>query len=174
MVELVGAAPENVVATITPQHVIISTSDVLDASGCIVFPHNYCKPIAKSREDVEAVIQAMISGSPKFFLGTDSAPHSPETKCYRGENGEIPPNAGIFNEIVALPLYLSVFERWIGLENGLHQFEAFCSLNGPKFHSLKPSEETITLVREPWMVPEKIKGVVPFIAENVMNWKIVK
>ena len=148
-----------VAATITPQHLIINRN-ALFAGG--LRPHAYCLPVAKREKHRLAVRKAATSGSPKFFLGTDSAPHTREAKesacgC-----------AGIFNAPFALEAYAQVFEE----EDALGRFEAFASLNGPRFYGLPANEETITLKRADVQVPDEIHGVVPFRAGETLRWSL--
>ena len=149
---------ENIAATVTPQHLIINRNAIF-AGG--LRPHAYCLPVAKREQHRLAVRKAATSGSAKFFLGTDSAPHSREAKesscgC-----------AGIFNAPYALESYIQVFE-----DEGAHdRFEAFASLNGPQFYGLPISEETITLEKVDQDVPDQINGLVPFHAGETLRWK---
>jgi dihydroorotase len=125
-------------------------------------PHAYCLPVAKREKHRLAVRKAATSGSPKFFLGTDSAPHSREAKesacgC-----------AGIFNAPFAIESYASVFEE----EGALTKLEAFASLNGPRFYGLPSNEETVTLERADVQVPAEVEGLVPFHAGETLRWKM--
>jgi dihydroorotase len=125
-------------------------------------PHAYCLPVAKREKHRQALRKAATSGSAKFFLGTDSAPHlrgAKETACGC---------AGIFNAPFALESYLAVFEA----EGAVDGFEAFASENGPRFYRLPLNEGTITLVREPCEVPDEIAGVVPFHAGEMLDWRV--
>jgi len=156
----VSGAGANVGATITPQHLIINRNAIF-AGG--LRPHAYCLPIAKREHHRLAVRSAATSGSPKFFLGTDSAPHAREAKesacgC-----------AGIFNAPFALESYASVFEE----EGALDRFEAFASLNGARFYGLPVNEETVTLERAGVEAPQEIEGVVPFHAGEMLRWRLV-
>ena len=149
---------ENIAATVTPQHLIINRNAIF-AGG--LRPHAYCLPVAKREQHRLAVRKAATSGSAKFFLGTDSAPHSREAKesscgC-----------AGIFNAPYALESYVQVFEE----EGALDKFEAFASLNGPRFYGLPVNEETITLEKTEQTVPDEISGLVPFHAGETLRWK---
>jgi len=149
-----------VAATITPHHLHINRN-ALFAGG--LRPHAYCLPVAKREEHRLSVRKAATSGSPKFFLGTDSAPHAREAKesacgC-----------AGIFNAPFALESYLAVFEE----ADALGRFEAFASLNGPRFYGLPVNEETITLKRDEVHVPDEINGVVPFHAGETLRWRLL-
>lgn len=162
-VEFVLGAPANVAATITPQHLHINRNAMLVGG---IQPHNYCLPVAKRETHRLALRKAATSGSPKFFLGTDSAPHAREDKesacgC-----------AGIFNAPYALESYLAVFEE----EDALDQFEAFASLNGPAFYGLPANDERITLTRAEVNVPDLLQAggsdIVPFHAGKTLNWAI--
>ena len=149
-----------VAATVTPHHLIINRNAIF-AGG--LRPHAYCLPVAKREQHRLAVRKAVVSGSPKFFLGTDSAPHvraSKESACGC---------AGIFNAPFALESYATVFDE----EGALARFEAFASLNGPRFYGLPVNEETITLERAEVEVPEEIEGVVPFHAGERLPWKFI-
>jgi dihydroorotase len=147
-----------VAATITPQHLTLNRNAIF-AGG--LRPHAYCLPVAKREKHRLAVRKAAVSGSPKFFLGTDSAPHAREAKesacgC-----------AGIFNAPFALESYATVFDE----EGALGRFEAFASLNGPRFYGLSANEETVTLERTEVQVPDEIDGVVPFHAGEMLRWR---
>src|SRR3954468_8150774 len=156
--EAVGFVTEtgaNIAATVTPQHLQINRN-ALFAGG--LRPHAFCLPVAKREEHRLSVRQAATSGSPKFFLGTDSAPHTREAKesacCC----------AGIFNAPFALESYAKVFEE----EGALDNLEAFASENGPRFYGLPLNDGTITLERSEWTGPAEIGPVVPFhVAQTV-------
>jgi dihydroorotase len=158
-VDFVTDSGANLAATVTPQHLHLNRS-ALFAGG--LRPHAYCLPVAKREEHRLAVRRAATSGSRKFFLGTDSAPHAREAKesacgC-----------AGIFNAPFALESYASVFDE----ENALQRFEAFASENGPRFYGLPPNDDAVTLERSEVSVPEEIDGVVPFHAGETLHWRI--
>jgi dihydroorotase len=149
---------ETVAATVTPQHLLINRN-ALFAGG--LRPHAYCLPIAKREEHRIAVRSAATSGAPNIFLGTDSAPHAREAKesacgC-----------AGIFNAPFALESYATVFDE----DGALDRFEAFASVNGPRFYDLPLNEETVTLERAEIDVPEEIDGIVPFHAGEALRWR---
>jgi dihydroorotase len=157
--QFVEGAGENIAATVTPQHLIINRNAIF-AGG--LRPHAYCLPVAKREKHRLAVRKAATSGSSKFFLGTDSAPHSREAKesacgC-----------AGLFNAPFALESYVQVFEE----EGALDKFEAFASLNGPRFYGLPISEETVTLERADVQVPDEVDGLVPFQAGKTLRWRL--
>ncbi|HTQ33059.1 MAG TPA: dihydroorotase, partial [Stellaceae bacterium] len=130
-------------------------------------PHLYCLPIAKREKHRLALRRAATSGHPRFFLGTDSAPHAiptKETACGC---------AGIFTAATALELYAEVFDE----EGALDKFEAFASLNGPAFYRLPPNEAHVMLRREECAVPSHIGdgnlAVVPFRAGESLRWRLV-
>ncbi|WP_374393684.1 dihydroorotase [Sphingopyxis sp.] len=159
-VEFVKSAPDNVGATITPQHLHINRNAMLVGG---IRPHAYCLPVAKREHHRLAVRAAAVSGSPKFFLGTDSAPHAVHTKeaacgC-----------AGIFNAPYALESYITVFDE----EGALDKFEGFASEHGPNFYGLPLNGGTITLERGATVVPDTIGEVVPFHAGETLGWKLV-
>ena len=163
-VDFVSAAGPNVAATITPQHLHINRNAMF-AGG--LRPHAYCLPVAKREVHRLALRRAATSGSPKFFLGTDSAPHSREAKesacgC-----------AGIFNAPFALESYLAVFEE----EGAIAQFEGFASLHGPAFYGLPVNEGTVTLERSGTQVPSEVLvgdvPLVPFHAGEELAWRLV-
>jgi dihydroorotase len=153
----------NVAATITPQHLVINRN-ALFVGG--LRPHAYCLPVAKRERHRLAVRKAAVSASPKFFLGTDSAPHSREAK--ESECG----CAGIFNAPYALETYADVFDE----EDALDNFEGFASEHGARFYGLAPNEESITLERAAFEVPHKINfgssELVPFKAGEMLRWRL--
>ena len=152
-----------IAATITPQHLVINRNALFDGG---LRPHFYCLPVAKRERHRLAIRRAATSGSTKYFLGTDSAPHdisAKETACGC---------AGIFNAPFALESYATVFEQ----ECALDRFEGFASEHGANFYGLPLNEGTITLVRETSAVPMTIvKGdthLVPFHAGEVLHWRL--
>ena len=163
--DFVMAAGDNVAATITPQHLHINRNAMLVGG---IRPHAYCLPVAKREAHRLALRKAATSGSAKFFLGTDSAPHTKGAK--ESDCG----CAGIFNAPYALESYLAVFEE----ENALDKFEAFASLNGPKFYGLPVSDKTVTLTRKAQGVPDKLDliesgdVIVPFHAGETIGWTV--
>jgi dihydroorotase len=159
-VAFVESSGPNIAATVTPQHLIINRNTIF-AGG--INPHAYCLPVAKREKHRLAVRRAAVSGSPKFFLGTDSAPHAVEKKeaacgC-----------AGIFNAPFALESYATVFDE----EGALDRLEAFASEHGPRFYGLPLNEVAVTLERTAVQVPERIGGVVPFHAGETLGWRMV-
>ena len=162
-VDFVEASGPQVGATITPQHLIINRNAIFDGG---IRPHAYCLPVAKRERHRLAVRRAAVSGSPKFFLGTDSAPHEigrKESACGC---------AGIFNAPFALESYAQVFEE----ENALDRLEGFASEHGPHFYGLPLNDGTVTLERTGTTVPERIGddalALVPFHAGETLRWRI--
>jgi len=162
--DYVAAGGPNLAATITPHHLVINRNAMFERG---LRPHAYCLPVAKRERHRLAVRKAATSGSPKFFLGTDSAPHSRKAKesacgC-----------AGIFNAPFALETYASVFEE----EGALGRLEAFASEHGPRFYGLPPNEGTVTLERSECEVPDALgmDGIelVPFLAGSTLRWSLV-
>ncbi|HFF9834965.1 dihydroorotase [Serratia marcescens] len=150
-------------ATITPQHLMFNRNHMLVGG---IRPHLFCLPILKRNVHQEALRQAVASGSDRFFLGTDSAPHlkhRKESSCGC---------AGCFNAPNAIPAYAAVFEQLGALEH----FETFCSLNGPRFYGLPINEDFIELQRVPTTQPEEIalgnESVIPFLAGETLNWSL--
>jgi dihydroorotase len=158
-VQFVESSGANVGATITPQHLIINRNAIFSGG---LRPHAYCLPVAKREQHRLAVRKAATSGSPKFFLGTDSAPHMREAK----ESGC--GCAGIFNAPFALESYATVFEE----EGALDRLEAFASINGARFYGLPLNEGSITLEQVETLVPDAIGGVVPFHAGETLRWRM--
>ncbi|QYJ08229.1 dihydroorotase [Qipengyuania flava] len=157
-----GAGP-NIAATITPQHLHINRNDILVGG---IRPHMYCLPVAKREQHRLALRAAATSGSTKFFLGTDSAPH------HRHDKESDCGCAGIFNAPFALESYVTVFDE----EGALEHFEGFASLNGPAFYGLAPNEDRITLEKAPVDVPDEVDGgdarIVPFHAGDTLSWRL--
>jgi dihydroorotase len=161
--QFVADSGPNIAATITPQHLHINRNAMFTGG---IRPHMYCLPVAKREEHRLALRAAATSGSPKFFLGTDSAPHSvgaKESACGC---------AGIFNAPFALESYVTVFEE----EDALDRFEGFASLHGPAFYRLPVNDATITLVRDGVDVPATLAAagtqIVPFHAGERLNWRL--
>lgn len=162
--EFVAQAPSNIAASITPQHILWNRNSLFVGG---LRPHAFCLPILKRELHREAVASAAMSGSKKFFLGTDSAPHP------KGAKESACGCAGIFSSPVALPLYAHAFESAGALEN----LESFTSFNGPDFYKMDRNTETITLQKKPWIVPESYtfgEGVViPMWAGAECPWQVV-
>ncbi len=148
-------------ATITPQHLMFNRNHMLSTG---IRPHLFCFPVLKRSIHQDALRQAIASGSERFFLGTDSAPHTRQHKqsaC-----------GCIFNAPSAISTYAQVFEEM----NALPYLEAFCSLNGPRFYGLPVNQSTITLVKAPITIPEEVRvgneSIVPFLAGQRVNWSV--
>ncbi|MDO8423374.1 MAG: dihydroorotase [Parvibaculum sp.] len=162
-VQFVEAAGPLLAATITPHHLMINRNAMFEGG---IRPHLYCLPVAKREVHRLALRKAATSGNPKFFLGTDSAPHAvgdKETACGC---------AGIFNAPVALECYATAFDE----ENALDKLEAFASENGPKFYGLPLNENTVCLEKTEWRVEADFAlggiTVVPFLASGLVPWKL--
>ncbi|APE32130.1 dihydroorotase [Halomonas aestuarii] len=161
----VAAAPANVAATITVHHLLFNRNHMLVGG---IRPHYYCLPILKRERHRQALVEAAISGSPKFFLGTDSAPHA------RGDKESACGCAGAYSAPAALELYATAFEQASALEH----LEGFASHHGPDFYGMARNAETVTLMREPWQVPESLpyaegQTIVPLAAGETLGWKLV-
>ena len=157
--QFVADAPATVAATITPQHILLNRNALFHGG---LQPHAYCLPVVKREAHRLAVRAAATSGSVKFFLGTDSAPHevaAKETSCGC---------AGIFNAPYALEAYLKAFDE----DGALDRFEAFASLNGAAFYGVAPNEERFTLERAEVVVEDRVADLVPFLATETLGWRI--
>ncbi|WP_417792599.1 dihydroorotase, partial [Stutzerimonas xanthomarina] len=150
-VEFVNKAGDNVAATITAHHLMYNRNHMLVGG---IRPHFYCLPILKRATHQHALVAAATSGSKKFFLGTDSAPHS------KGKKETACGCAGSYTAHAALELYAEVFEQ----EGKLDQLEAFASHNGPDFYGLPRNSDTVTLSKQAWNVPAEM----PFGGETVV------
>jgi dihydroorotase len=157
--------PDRVAGTLTAHHLVLDRNDLF-AGG--LRPHAYCLPVPKRSTHRTALVGAATSGHPRFFLGTDSAPHrvtDKEKDCGC---------AGIFSAPTALPVYAAVFEA----QGALEHLEAFCSLNGPAFYGLPPSEERIKLVKRDWTpqatlgVPGESEAVKVFFGGEPLAWRV--
>lgn len=153
----------NLGATLTPQHLMYNRNHMLVGG---IRPHLYCLPILKRNKHQEALREVVASGDPRFFLGTDSAPHAKDKKeaacgC-----------AGCYSAYGAIGLYADIFEE-LGI---LDKLEAFASFNGADFYGLPRNTDTVTLVREPWTMPENLPlaggGIVPLKAGETVNWRL--
>jgi dihydroorotase len=161
--DFVRDAGPNLAATITPQHLHLNRNALFDGG---LRPHAYCLPVVKREKHRLAVRAAATSGNPKYFLGTDSAPHLREAK----ESGC--GCAGIWNAPHALESYLSVFDE----EGALDRFEAFASEHGPRFYGLALNDSRIVLERAATEVPERIaaagSSLTPFHAGQTLGWRL--
>ncbi|HQN65498.1 MAG TPA: dihydroorotase [Methylophilus sp.] len=161
--DFVQAAPKNVAATLTAHHLLMNRNDMFTGG---IRPHHYCLPVLKRETHRQALVKAAISGNPKFFLGTDSAPHAKHTKeaacgC-----------AGMYTAYSAIELYAEAFET----ANALDKLEAFASFCGPDFYGLPRNTDKITLSKTSWQVPEKLPfgqdELIPLRAGQTVTWKL--
>jgi dihydroorotase len=161
--EFVASARAGVAATITPQHLLHNRNAIFQGG---IRPHYYCLPILKRERDREALLKAATSGNPRFFLGTDSAPHEKSTKetacgC-----------AGMFTAHAGIELYAEAFESVGALE----RLAPFASHFGADFYGLPRHNKSITLVKESWMAPEKYAfnggELVPYRAREAVQWRL--
>ncbi|MGW8370271.1 MAG: dihydroorotase [Gammaproteobacteria bacterium] len=163
-VDFVRNAGDNVAATITPQHLLCNRNALL-AGG--LRPHNYCLPVLKAERHRQAVLEAATDDHPRFFLGTDSAPHAKSAK----ENAC--GCAGIFSAHAGIELYAEAFEA----AGQLSRLESFASFRGAEFYGLARNTKTITLVKEEWTVPDQYpfgaEHLVPFRAGETLKWRLV-
>lgn len=161
--QFVAAADDRIAATITPHHLLLNRNDLLVGG---IHPHHYCLPVLKRNTHQHALIKAATSGSAKFFLGTDSAPHPREGKesscgC-----------AGIYSAHAAIELYAEAFEA----ANALDKLEGFASFHGPDFYGLPRNTDHITIVKQSWDVPETLdfsdSVLVPMRACKQIHWQV--
>lgn len=162
--DFVAESGPNMAATITAHHLLYNRNHML-AGG--IRPHYYCLPILKANRHQDALIKAATSGSKKFFLGTDSAPHTvsnKETSCGC---------AGAYTAYQAITLYAEAFEQ----AGALDQLEAFASFNGPDFYDLPRNENSITLAKQDWQMPDSFdymgERLRPLLAGETISWKVV-
>jgi len=162
-VAFVRDGSDRLAATITPQHLLLNRN-ALFVGG--IRPHNYCLPVLKAEEHRCAVVDAATSGSPKFFLGTDSAPHA------RAAKESACGCAGIYSAHNAIELYAEIFEE----TNCLDKLEGFASCYGADFYGLARNEGTITLEKKQWQIPDSLpfgeSEIIPFRAGETCQWKI--
>jgi dihydroorotase len=162
--DFVRQGPARLAATITAHHLLLNRNDMLVGG---IRPHHYCLPVLKRERDRAALIEAATSGNPKFFLGTDSAPHP------RGAKVADCGCAGVFSAPTALPAYAEAFDA----AGGLDRLEGFASHFGPDFYGLPRNAATLTLRRHPWSVPETLPAgddvLVPLRAGEEMAWQVV-
>lgn len=162
-VDFIIDAPKNIAATITPHHLHYNRNDLFHHG---IRPHYFCMPILKRVEDQQALIYAAISGNPKFFLGTDSAPHAQakkESACGC---------AGIYSAHAALAFYAEIFEK----NNALDKLENFASVFGAEFYQLPINKNKIMLIKKPHKIPEKLPfggtHLIPMKAGETVSWQI--
>jgi dihydroorotase len=162
-VEFVSAANDRVAATITAHHLLFNRNDML-AGG--IRPHYFCLPILKRSVHQQALLEAATSGNPRFFLGTDSAPHTTankESSCGC---------AGIYTAHAAIEFYAEVFEEM----DALDALQAFASHFGPDFYGLPRNSDTITLRKDPWQIPDQLPlgsdVLTPLRAGDTVSWRV--
>lgn len=162
--DFVLAQGKNVAATITPQHLLFNRNHMLVGG---IKPHFYCLPVLKRQSHQRVLLDVATSGNPKFFIGTDSAPHATHTK----ENAC--GCAGCYSAAIALPLYATAFES-VGK---LDKLEGFTSIHGAKFYGLPVNTDKVTLVRESWQIPENYPyldghSLTPLMAGQTIDWQV--
>ncbi|MDP3981672.1 MAG: dihydroorotase [Chlamydiota bacterium] len=159
-IKMVKQLGKNVAATITAHHLCLTLNDVI---GYGIQPHNACKPMPKDFDDRDALIKAATSGNPKFFLGSDSAPHPRDMKeCAKGA-------CGVFSAPVLPAVLAEVFEQ----AEKLKRLEDFTSRFGAEFYGLPLNKGSITLAKSEWTVPEQIASVVPFRSGTKLLWQLL-
>lgn len=163
--EFVAASPANIAATITAHHLLLNRNAMFTGG---IRPHHYCLPVLKRESHRKALVAAAISGNPKFFLGTDSAPHAKsakETACGC---------AGMFTAHAAIELYAEAFEN----AGALDKLEAFASFHGPAFYGLPRNGDHLSLVKQSWIAPETLKldgeALVPLRAGEKIGWTLCR
>lgn len=150
---------ENLYATITVHHLLLTLDDVI---GGMMMPHNFCKPIAKRPEDLDALLGVALEAHPKVMFGSDSAPHPKDKKECSGCA------AGVFSAPIALQLLCEIFEQYGKLDN----LQAFVSDNAQSIYGICPEFKEVVLEKRPFVVPQNYNGVVPMYADKVINWAI--
>jgi dihydroorotase len=162
-VDYISACPDNVAATITPQHLLLNRNALLVGG---IRPHNYCLPVLKRETHRQALVAAATGESGKFFLGSDTAPHN------RAAKESACGCAGIYSAHASLELYTEVFDQ----AGALDRLNAFASERGAAFYRLPVNTETVTLVRESWTVPDYYdyegEMLVPFRAGQQIHWRL--
>jgi dihydroorotase len=166
--DYVTQSEAGIAATITPHHLTISRNAMFEGG---LRPHHYCLPVAKRESHRLALRKAAVSANPRFFLGTDSAPHAKRAKesacgC-----------AGVYNAPAAIEVYAQVFDE----EGALDKLEGFASLFGPAFYGLQPNAARLKLARSTWTVPDTVAGaddeagsaLTPFLANREIRWRVV-
>ena len=161
-VQVVREAPDTVAATITLHHLMCTVDDVI---GDKLNPSCFCKPIPKTKDDQSALVMAACSGNPKFFFGSDSAPHLIANKyCEAGA-------AGVYSAPVMLP---ALFEFFIDQfpNYGPDYFDLFATKNGAKFYRLPQHDQTVELIEDPWIVPNNCDGITPFLNGKTLKYQL--
>ena len=176
-IELVASMPARVAATITVHHIFLTLDDVV---GELLHPHHFCKPVAKRPEDRDAVRAAVLSGDPRFFFGSDSAPHEKRAKeCADG-------CAGVYTAPVAMPLLAELFESEFVSDSAdgrdsdtahhrpdwVTRLEDFTARFGARFYGIPLPTDRVLLKKNSWMIPAQIDGIVPFRAGTHVSWSV--
>jgi dihydroorotase len=162
--QYVADSDDHIAATITAHHLLYNRNEIFKGG---IRPHYYCLPVLKREEHRQVLVRAAVSGSEKFFLGTDSAPHPKNLKEHACGC------AGCYTALHAVELYAQAFEQ----AGALDKLEAFASIHGPAFYDLPRNTDTVTLKREPWTVPAELAfgetAIVPLNGGEVVEWKLV-
>lgn len=162
-VEYVKSCAGHTAATLTPQHLLLNRNALFQGG---LRPHHYCLPVLKRERDREVLVEAAVSGDPRFFLGTDSAPHA------RGEKESSCGCAGVYSAHAAIELYAEIFEE----AGALDRLEAFASHHGADFYGLARNSGRIRLRRDPWQVPQAYpfagETIVPLRAGQAVHWRL--
>jgi dihydroorotase len=162
--QYVAEADGPIAATITAHHLLYNRNEIFKGG---IRPHYYCLPVLKREEHRQALVRAAVSGSPKFFLGTDSAPHP------KGLKEHACGCAGCYTALHAMELYAQAFDQ----AGALDKLEAFASFNGPAFYGLPRNTDRITLRRETWTLPAELPfgdaAIVPLNGGEPISWKLV-
>lgn len=158
-IDCVKTLPANVACSLTVHHMYLTLDDII---GDRLNPHAFCKPVAKRPTDRLAIIDAALSGNPKFFLGSDSAPHAVSQK----ENAC--GAAGVYTAPVLVPALCQIFEDY----GTISKLEAFTSQFAAEFYNLPLNQHSIEIAKEPWTVPETCGTVKPFLAGQTLNWQV--
>lgn len=163
-VDFIHSQTQQIAATITPQHLLFNRNDLLSDG---IKPHRYCLPILKRHSDQVALLKAATSGSPRFFMGTDSAPHcqsQKESACGC---------AGIYSAHASIELYAQIFEAQAALD----KLEAFTSFYGADFYGLPRNQDKITLQKQAWLVPPTLpygdNALIPLAAGQMLDWQLL-
>ena len=164
-VDFVLESSVNVAATITPQHAMLNRNDLLSGG---IKPHNYCLPVLKREKHQKVILQSAISGNPKFFLGTDSAPHltsQKESACGC---------AGVYSAKTAIEIYADIFDQ----NDALDMLPNFCNKFGADFYSLPYNQTKIRLERKDYEIPRQLEfngdKITPFLAGQTIHWQIAE
>ena len=162
-VECLAELSEKVAATVSVQHLTLTIDDVRTPDH--INPHHYCRPICKNEGDRKALQEVVLAGNPRYFFGSDSAPHLRETKEVTGKE----PSRGVYSTPVAAQILAELFENHGKIDN----FEPFMSNFGADFYKIPRNTEKITLLKQQWTVPSDYHGVVPLKAGKELKWRLL-